>query len=325
MAIWTKLPATEALVPRLYTGLRLYLTDQAAFAKRVEAGFKFLGQTQNLEQRLTLLKNGWISQAVFIAMVCGGESFSSGPLQFMWQRLIDEDVFVDMMSGVAPGAYVSHQIASERLVQLLAAEALPNIFRSPSALAETYSASILAVDVVKSGQEFRGSGFILNARGQHFVVTCKHNVDPGDDIESVKISDTQGRSIEIGGFTLHPSLDVAWSPLPSRHTGPTFCPGPASEMFDEVFTLGYPMIPGGLATLVGHRGEVNGYVDLYLAKTGAILVSNLVSPGNSGCPVIRKDGLCVGMTIRWAEGEYGADKARFSCALPIADIVADIS
>ena len=93
-------------------------------------------------------------------------------------------------------------------------------------------------------------------------------------------------------------------------------------MFDEVYTLGYPNVPGAMPVLMGHRGEVNAVADLYLQKSPAIIISNLVAPGSSGCPVITADGRCVGMTISWLEGEAdGGARTRFSAALPAASIL----
>ena len=88
------------------------------------------------------------------------------------------------------------------------------------------------------------------------------------------------------------------------------------ETFDEVFTLGFPKVPGAHPTLVGHRGEVNGRAGIYLDKSPALLISNIVSPGSSGCPGLTREGLCVGMTTRWLEAPDEQGGARFSAALP---------
>jgi S1-C subfamily serine protease len=90
------------------------------------------------------------------------------------------------------------------------------------------------------------------------------------------------------------------------------------EVFDEVYTLGFPHVPCAISHAVGHRGEVNGFANLFLGGSDIILISNLVSPGNSGGPVLDRDGFCVGMSIKWLEGEWDGEKARFSAALPAA-------
>ena len=90
---------------------------------------------------------------------------------------------------------------------------------------------------------------------------------------------------------------------------------------DKVFTLGFPNIPLAEAGVVGHLGEVNGFVKVIEETTELILISNLVSPGSSGGPVINRYGLCVGMSTNWLEGEWQGQKARFSRAIPAGDII----
>ena len=65
---------------------------------------------------------------------------------------------------------------------------------------------------------------------------------------------------------------------------------------------------------------MNGRANLYVEKCPALIISNLVSPGNSGGPVLTRDGHCVGMTINWLEGEHleggKIERMRFAAALP---------
>lgn len=302
--------------------LKLYIFDKKHFLQIAERGLKFFPRDQNHELRLSFLGSGWLSLTVFHALISGGESYSSGPVRFLWDCLEREQVIVNSAGDITPNNVLTHQINGLRLLQLIAADALPNIFRPPSALARRYVGAILAVDVKKAGTNYRGSGFLFRTPAGTFVVTCKHNVDPDDGVEDVRFTNVHEQSIETGKPLFHRTLDLACFPVTPSITLPVFASGSTAEMFDEVFTLGYPKVPGGTSALVGHRGEVNGHIDLYLAKSPAILISNLVSPGSSGCPVLRSDGLCIGMTIRWAEGDFADGTARFSCALPISEVTA---
>ena len=81
-----------------------------------------------------------------------------------------------------------------------------------------------------------------------------------------------------------------------------------------------------MPVLTGHRGEVNAIADLYVQRSPAIIISNLVAPGSSGGPVLTVDGRCVGMTIRWLEGEMeDGEKTRFSAALPALAILEEMT
>ena len=94
-----------------------------------------------------------------------------------------------------------------------------------------------------------------------------------------------------------------------------------AEVFDDVYTLGFPKVPGSQSILLGHRGEVNAITDHYLQRCRLLVISNLVSPGSSGGPVLDRYGRCVGMTVDWLEGEWAGEKARFSAALPAREIM----
>jgi hypothetical protein len=103
--------------------------------------------------------------------------------------------------------------------------------------------------------------------------------------------------------------------------GPAFHLTSHIAVFDELFTVGYPMLPLAVSSLVGHRGELNGYSTYYQTGHPLMIVSNLVSPGSSGCPILQRLGFAAGMTTRWLEAEYGEDRVRFSAGIPAQALV----
>lgn len=323
MSYFYRDPATREMVRTLVERLSLYLFNQEAFLEIVSKGLAFYRDDGLRKTRLDMLKNGWVSMRVFHAMISGGQSYESGPVRFLWDCLERELVFVNTTGDMLPNSAFTHQINGKRLMELLLSNTLPNIFEPPASLAERYEAALLAVDVEKDGSPHRGSGFLLQGKTGPHVVTCKHNVDPQIGITDVSFTTAKGNVLQVGDGRLHPTLDVACYPVSELDGAePVFWPGERADLFDEVFTLGFPMVPGAHGSLLGHRGEINGHVELYLGSSPAILISNLVSPGSSGCPVISRDGLCVGMTMRWAEAHFGEEQARFSLALPIGQISA---
>lgn len=310
---------TAEMAPRVAERLSMYVFDRPEFHRLVEAGLKFVGD-QFIEKRLQVLDAGWISPPVFHALMCGGEPYSPGPVKFFWDCLERAQVFVNSSGDMMPNSIITHQVDGVKLLLLVTTRTMLNIFSPPSSLSQRYSKSLLAVDVLKAGSAHRGSGFLLRTKEGSFVVTCKHNIDPSEGITDVVVSDLDELKLDIGTPLLHAELDLACIPVDLTGDQPVFFAGGKAAMFDEVYTLGFPMVPGGSSTLVGHRGEVNGHTDLYLAKSPALLISNLVSPGSSGCPVLTREGFCVGMTMRWVEAESEQGGARFSCALPASSI-----
>jgi S1-C subfamily serine protease len=204
-------------------------------------------------------------------------------------------------------------------------ETLPNVFAPPAALVSRYAGSVVAIDVItKDGDESRGTGFVVRGPQWHEfqIFTCRHNVDRADGIIVKSVTTQANATIQVGEWNFHPSEDVAVASIRSDISiAPAFWLRPDIEVFDEVYTLGFPKIPHSDAGIIGHRGEVNGFATPYQKGGELMLISNLVSPGNSGGPVLDKSGYCVGMSIRWLEGQWGQEKARFSAALPAKTLV----
>lgn len=296
--------------------LPLALQDGPAFRELVAAGLRFRGD-QQVENRLKLLDGlSFFSLAMFEALISGGAPYKSGPVNYLWECLERSGVVVATMGSFDTG-YATHSLNKPQLKNLVDTRTLPNVFRPPSDLPNYYGGALMAVDVVKRGDPYRGSGFLTYTAIGPSVLTCKHNIDPADGITEHVVTDAEGRTVRCDAPILSEALDVAVLPLaePLGERIP-ICLTLDVETFDEVFTLGFPQVPGALPTLVGHRGEVNGRAQIYLDRSPALLISNIVSPGSSGCPVLTPYGLCVGMTTRWLEAEAAQGGARFSAALP---------
>jgi len=245
----------------------------------------------------------------------------------MWDVLLRAQIFVRQWRGNAGDQrHADHQIDTRRLLDHLRDGTFCNLFHPPSALVTHYAPSVVAIDVATaSGGCSRGSGFVVSIddSGKCWLVTCRHNVDPNEGITVTAITSAAGRALEVGDPYLSEACDVAIYPLVGDFNSTPIVLHDAGEVFDDVYTLGFPRVPGAQPLMLGHRGEINGRAHLYLRKCEAIIISNLVSPGSSGCPVLDKNGRCLGMTIRWLEGEWGGEKARFSAALPASTLLAE--
>ena len=313
-------PAIDEAVPIVERRFSLLFSDTPAALELVRAGLKFKG-AKDIEGPLGLFsKMNMFSEELLEAMVSGGESYKPAAVAFIWERLVAARL-VRRSLGSSWHAVVDHQLDLIRILGHLRDDTFRNLFSAPGELAGRYASALLAVDVRKAdGAEARGSGFLIEQDERPWLVTCRHNVDPADEVVDVRISDVKGAPVAIEAPILSPDHDIALYRV-AGPVGPAFRFTTDVAMFDEVFTLGYPSIPGAQSLVVGHRGEVNGLADLYLQRTPALLISNLVAPGSSGCPVLLGDGHCVGMTMRWLEGQYDNERLRYSAALPASVIV----
>jgi len=292
------------------------------FEERLRAGLRFSGTDQYETNKIELTRTlGLFSYELFQAMICGGESFKPLLVSIVWDRLVEAGLMLNSVP-VAPGGrpFATHQINQRALAEHLNDGTFANLFASPSRLPITYAGAVVAIDVLKDGTPYRGTGFIVAADEQQLLITCKHNVDPAEGVTIKEITAASGGGVDVGEFILSERYDIAVAPLRRRVTDRCFVLADKAEVFEEVFTLGYPLVPRAESLLLGHRGEVNGHANLYVEKCPALIISNLVSPGSSGGPVLSRDGHCVGMTINWLEGErLGEEKLermRFSAALP---------
>jgi Trypsin-like peptidase domain len=293
------------------------LTDYNGFEQRVRAGMNFGRKKNSIDQKIKFLENNFITEELFEAMICGGNSYKTAPVYWMWDVLVKRRIFFRSLVGDS-GLLVTHGMDTPVIGALISSQVFQNIFFKPSFLAERYREAVVAIDVEKNGQAYRGSGFLVQTENPKrvWMVTCRHNVDPDQGIRIERISSRNFTFPDTVRFEMHKDLDLAVARIYFDASESLFRLFGSFDVFDSVYTLGYPNVPGATADLIGHRGELNGIAHLYLQKHDALIISNQVSPGSSGCPVLRDDGLCIGMTINWLEGEWEGEKARFAAALP---------
>ena len=304
---------------------KLMSSDFAKFEDLVRKGMNFGIPKQSIDTKIGLMNQNFFSEELFTAMMCGGESYKSTPVAWAWDKLVESRIVFRAFSDT-PNFSVSHVIDTPVLFERVASQTLKNLFFGPSYLASAYSNALVAIDVCKDGRDFRGSGFLVQTSidSPVWLVTCKHNVDPNDGILLSKISNKNQTIGNYSDFAISEQYDLAISRVEANRSQIYFRLFSGFEIFDPVFTLGFPNVPCAETELIGHRGELNGVANLYLQKHEALIISNYMTPGSSGCPVLRSDGLCIGMTIKWLEGEWEGESARFSAALPASEIGAQI-
>lgn len=152
-----------------------------------------------------------------------------------------------------------------------------------------------------------GSGIILKSSVQEaesILVTNKHVIED-KEIVDVRLLD---KALDLKSSPiLHPSADLAAF---SVTVGPEVPVVPLDEgppILTPIIELGYPRIPIASGQfLMAHRGEINGKIETLFGHS-FLAISCVVSPGNSGGPIITEAGFCAGIVTQSGIAEYGTD------------------
>ena len=303
-------------------GLRLYLSDRHSYLALLRAGAAFTN-APDAGKKIELAEHGFFSGEIFEWMISGGKSYNTGPGKYIWSRLAESGIIFEAL-GFGMLALVSCKIVDEVLDGFIKSETFENIFYPPSAMVDRYSGAVVAIDVEKHGVEYRGTGFVVrdSTGGSDLLVTALHNVDDKDGVVIKSIKTASGNALEVKRFRKNTKLDLACAELVLNIEPPAFSFSRRTELLTELITIGFPRIPRSASVLIAHRGELNGFTEPYFDEPSQMIISNIVSPGSSGCPILSRFGFCAGMTTRWLEAEYGEQKVRFSAGLPSDEIIA---
>lgn len=137
-----------------------------------------------------------------------------------------------------------------------------------------------------------GTAFYVTARD---LVTAAHVIEGCGRVEL-----TSGEPLEI--LAVHPELDLALLGSPVRSRDWILVDGGrAARLGQNVIALGYPFF-GTLGTALtmtgGHVSALSGLQD----AADALTISAAVQPGNSGGPLIGRDGAAIGVVVARLDG-----------------------
>lgn len=147
--------------------------------------------------------------------------------------------------------------------------------------------------VNSKGDVCNGTGFLINPKT---ILTCKHVViDMEPDIYVSIMGNEYSYSIKFSS-----DYDIALLLLNEKINSINCFPAfNKADLLDEVLIMGYPPITGtNNAHMLIQKGEINAIVYDYLSKTNNLVLSSVTRPGNSGGPVISKNGYIVGMVMQ---------------------------
>ncbi len=168
-------------------------------------------------------------------------------------------------------------------------------------LLEDIRNSVPAINIRRPDQDINcGTGSLISVVDGFMLLTNRHIVENNEIV-----------SIQAGSLTydvlndpiLCETDDLALVPVNRPNGTSVLSMTPDLPILSSVISIGYPRIPTAAAQYaLAHRGEINGAIT---DRNGRefITISNLVSPGNSGGPILNEKGEIVGVVTQSAFGE----------------------
>lgn len=161
--------------------------------------------------------------------------------------------------------------------------------------------------VVVRTEEAKGTGFIVTADG--LVVTNRHVVG---DAQRPVVSLPSGDSYAAQVLAIHPKADLALLDLDAvRLPALPLADGYGGEAGLPVYIIGNPLFFNGIA----NKGETLGLLPVF--DPPAIGLQAPIYKGNSGSPVISRNGAVIGVVYATSRIERDGAKRKIGLAIPV--------
>lgn len=177
-----------------------------------------------------------------------------------------------------------------------------------SSIANHFKNTVRPIIITKQNGDYDiGTGFLIG--NIHTLITAKHIVE---EAELIQIPDSDGNYINAEHiiFSKDEKIDIAII-LVSNNSflGTPHFNMKEAEILEDVLTIGYPPIPGFDSLQIYEIASVNnsfkfskgkliGRDTAYLDGVEYLIMNAKVKGGNSGSPVINKNGNVIGMVVQ---------------------------
>lgn len=184
---------------------------------------------------------------------------------------------------------------------------------------EKYISSVFKIENKLNGDSDIGNGFLITSYGKTFIVTNHHVVDKYDELN---VYDSKNQKIEIQQMIHDEQSDLSIL-IPNQNIESTpFLLNLNLKILEEILTIGYPPVPTTIDSYpLCHLGEINSKVENYW-KQDLFIFSAKTNPGNSGSPIIDKNGAIVGIVTQQLEEQkwYEKGKLPYYAGIPSSKI-----
>jgi S1-C subfamily serine protease len=182
---------------------------------------------------------------------------------------------------------------------------------------EKYIPSIIKFENIYNDNVSIGNGFIVKIKGKHIVLTNRHVVE---NFTQLVLKDYNDEVIDYNPkIEISTNSDLAFVEIGMDFTNiKPFIFNKDLKILDEIITIGYPPIPTTKASYaLCHKGEINSSVETYWGDN-LFIFSAKTNPGNSGSPIIDKNGTIVGIVSEQLEEKdwYKESKLPYYAGIP---------
>ncbi len=187
-----------------------------------------------------------------------------------------------------------------------------------------YRKFVLPIEyTTNSGNRTLGTCFIYN----HGLATAKHCIEGAKkiSIQGIFKNDLQNAKFEIHENELMDLLFIRFQ----KEIPDSILFSENAELLDEIMTLGYPKIAGYHNFLTAEKANISarftatvGQIasnarDIWI-RENLLLITAKIKGGNSGGPVISRNGSVIGVSVNCAEGEGDYDDLGYGTVLPVS-------
>jgi len=186
---------------------------------------------------------------------------------------------------------------------------------------EKYIPSVFKIEHIKNDDVSIGNGFLIPFEETLIIVTNKHVIENADKII---VKNYQEKLIEVDNIIEDEKNDLAFIfPKHKVLDAKPFLLNLDFQILEDILTIGYPPIPTTKASYpLFHLGEVNSFVENFWGDS-LFIFSAKTNPGNSGSPIIDKNGSIIGIVTQQLEEQewYKRSKIPYYAGIPSNEIM----
>jgi len=189
---------------------------------------------------------------------------------------------------------------------------------------ENYGKYVLPVEFTKQNDDIAlGSCFMYKGG----IATARHCIEGAKKIAIRGITQVQ---LETAKYQVHSNnaMDLIFIHFDESLTDFIYY-GEKAEVLDEVIAMGYPRIPGYhnfltaetatvSARFTASVGQIAAEAEDFWIKEQLFLITAKIKGGNSGGPIIKKNGTAAGVSVNLAHGDGDYDDLGYGTVIPVA-------